>query len=87
MSFVWSDECQESFDTLKTYLTSALVLTFSEEDCRFVVYSDAFRNGLEYILIQRGKVITYASRQLHPHEFNYPLHDLELAAVVFALKI
>ena len=85
--FVWSDECQRSFDTLKTCLTSAPVLTLPEEDCGFVVYSDASRSGLGCVLMQQGKVIAYASRQLRPHELNYPTHDLELAAVVFALKI
>ena len=53
----------------------------------FVVYCDASRVGLGCVLIQRGKVIAYAFRQLKPHEKNYPTHDLELAAVVFALKI
>ena len=52
-----------------------------------VVYSDASRQGLGCVLMQHGKVITYASRQLKKHELNYPTHDLELAAVVFALKI
>ncbi|KAI3744341.1 hypothetical protein L1987_57420 [Smallanthus sonchifolius] len=53
----------------------------------FVVYSDASKLGLGCVLMQRGKVIAYASRQLKTHEANYPTHDLELAAVVFALKI
>ena len=53
----------------------------------FVIYSDASRNGLGCVLMQGGKVVVYASRQLKPHEVNYPTHDLELAAVVFALKI
>ena len=52
-----------------------------------VVYSDASRNGLGCVLMQQGKVIAYASRQLRPHELNYPTHNLELAAVIFALKI
>ena len=53
----------------------------------YVIYSDASRNGLGCVLMQQGKVVAYASRQLRPHELNYPTHDLELAAVVFALKI
>ena len=53
----------------------------------YTVYSDAFRKGLGCVLMQDGKVVAYASRQLKPHEQNYPTHDLELAAVVFALKI
>nr|GFC28974.1 putative reverse transcriptase domain, aspartic peptidase domain protein [Tanacetum cinerariifolium] len=51
------------------------------------IYSDASKKGLGCVLMQHGKVITYASRQLKPYEVNYPTHDLELAAVVFALKI
>ena len=51
-----------------------------------MVYSDASHQGLGCVLMQDGKVIAYASRQLRPHEVNYPTHDLELAAVVHALK-
>ena len=51
------------------------------------MYSDASRVGLGCVLMQDGKVVAYASRQLKPHEKNYPTHDSELAAVVFALKI
>ena len=53
----------------------------------YVVYSDASRQGLGCVLMQQGRVVAYASRQLKPHESNYPTHDLELAAIVFALKI
>ena len=53
----------------------------------FVIYSNASRKGLGCVLMQHGKVIAYASRQLKSYEQNYPTHDLELAAVVFALKI
>ncbi|GFY91100.1 hypothetical protein Acr_07g0012960 [Actinidia rufa] len=53
----------------------------------FTIYSDASHRGLGCVLMQHGKVIAYASRQLRPHEKNYPTHDLELAVVVFALKI
>ena len=52
-----------------------------------VVYSDASRKGLGCVLMQHDDVIAYASRQLKPHERNYPTHDLELAVVIFALKI
>ena len=68
-------------------MTTAPVLTLPVEGGRFVVYSDASRQGLGCVLMQGGKVIAYASRQLRPHEQNYPAHDLELAAVIFALKI
>ena len=53
----------------------------------YTVYSDASRTGVGFVLMQDGKVVAYASRQLQPHEQNFPTHDLELAAVVFALKI
>jgi len=51
------------------------------------VYSDASSKGLGCVLMQHGRVIAYASRQLKTHEVNYPVHDLELAVVVFALRI
>ncbi|KAF3643286.1 hypothetical protein FXO38_20699 [Capsicum annuum] len=87
MKFVWSDLCENSFEKLKDKLTTALILTFPEGIDDFVVYCDAFRVGLGCVLMQRGKVIAYASRHLKVHERNYPTHDLELAAVVFALRI
>ena len=52
-----------------------------------MIFSDASLNGLGYVLMQEGKVVAYASRQLKPYEKNYPTHDMELAAIVFALKI
>ena len=85
--FVWSDECERSFQTLKDKLTSAPILTLPEGNDDFVVYTDASGVGLGAVLTQREKVIAFASRQLKVHERNYPTHDLELAAVVFALKI
>ena len=71
---------------LKDLLTSAPVLTLPSRDEGYTVYCDASRMGLRCVLMQHGKVITYASRQLKKHEQNYPTHDLEMAAVVFALK-
>ncbi|XP_040967859.1 uncharacterized protein [Gossypium hirsutum] len=85
--FIWDEQCQKSFETLKQMLTEAPVLTLPELGKDFIVYSDASLNGLGCVLMQDGKVIAYASRQLKPHERNYPTHDLELAAVIFALKI
>ena len=72
---------------MKTRLTTALVLTLSEGSDSYVIYCDASRVGLGCVLMQRDKVISYASRKLKVHEKNYPTHDLELTAVVFALKI
>ena len=63
------------------------MLTLPSGNEGFVVFSDASHQGLGCVLMQRGKVVAYASRQLKKHELNYPTHDLELAAVVFALKI
>ncbi|KAA3466152.1 Retrotransposable element Tf2 [Gossypium australe] len=85
--FVLTDKQQESFEKLKKILTEALVLIQPEAGKEFVVYCDASHMGLGCVLKQEGKVVAYASRQLMPHEGNYPTHDLELAAVVVALKI
>jgi hypothetical protein len=85
--FVWMDECEQSFQELKRLLVTALVLALPMEFGNFVVYSDTFKKGLRCMLMQNGNVIAYASRQLKPYEHNYPTYDLELAAVVFALKI
>ena len=87
VKFEWTDECQQSFNRLKDLLTKAPVLVQPEPGKEFVIYSDASLNGLGCVLMQEGKVIAYASRQLKTHERNYPVHDLELAAIVFALKI
>ncbi|XP_055822091.1 uncharacterized protein LOC129890593 [Solanum dulcamara] len=84
--FVWSDECEKSFLKLKTLLTTAPILALPVEGKNFIVYCDASYSGLGAVLMQEKKVIAYASRQLKVHERNYPTHDLELAAVVFALK-
>jgi len=85
--WVWSEECEKSFQELKRRLTTAPMLTLPSGTEGFVVYSDASGKGLGCVLKQHGKVIAYASRQLKTHEVNYLVHDLELAAVVFALRI
>ena len=84
--YEWTDDCENSFMELKWRLTSAPILTLPESNKGFDMYSDASLLGLGAVLMQDGKVIAYASRQLKEHERNYPVHDLELAAVVFALK-
>ena len=71
---------------MKKCLTEAPVLALPSGRDGFMVYTDASKDGLECVFIQNEKVIAYASRKLKPHEQNYPTHDLELAAVVFALK-
>jgi ribonuclease HI len=85
--YVWSDKCEASFQELKTRLTTTPVLTLPDASKDFVVYCDSSRQGLGCVLMQGGKVVAYASRQLRKHEENYPTHDLELAAVIHALKI
>ncbi|KAL4030754.1 hypothetical protein IC575_009005 [Cucumis melo] len=85
--FVWSKACEDSFQNLKQKLVTAPVLTVPDGSGSFVIYSDASKKGLGCVLMQQGKVVAYASRQLKSHEQNYPTHDLELAAMVFALKI
>ena len=87
VKFEWTDKCQDSFEQLKEMLVEAPVLTQSTPGKKFTLYSNALRIGLGCVLMQDGKVMAYASRQLRPHEQNYSTHDLELAKVVFALKI
>ncbi|GJV09347.1 putative reverse transcriptase domain-containing protein [Tanacetum coccineum] len=84
--YVWGMEQEEAFQTLKNNLCDAPILTLPDGVEDFVVYCDASNQGLGCVLMQRGKVIAYASRQLKIHEKNYTTHDLELGAVVFALK-
>ncbi|GAU51456.1 hypothetical protein TSUD_413530 [Trifolium subterraneum] len=86
-AFVWNELCENSFNLLKQKLTSAPVLVIPDPDKKYVVYCDASNKGLGCVLMQEGAVVAYASRQLKPHEENYPTHDLELAAIIFALKI
>jgi hypothetical protein len=85
--FVWTDECEQCFQELKRRLVTAPVLALPTESGNFVVYNNASKKGLGCVLMQNSNVIAYASHQLKPYEQNYPTHDLELAAVVFALKI
>jgi hypothetical protein len=87
VKFVWSLECEEAFQTLKKLLTTAPVLAQADIEKSFDVYCDASGIGIGCVLMQEGRVIAYASRQLKKHEEHYPTHDLELAAVVHALKI
>jgi hypothetical protein len=85
--FIWLEACQNSFDELRKRLTTAPVLVMPDVHKSFNIYYDASKQGLGCVLMQEGHVIAYASRQLRKHEQNYPTHDLELAAVVHALKI
>nr|GEX37883.1 putative reverse transcriptase domain-containing protein [Tanacetum cinerariifolium] len=86
-TFDWGEEHELTFQNLKDKLCNAPVLALPDGLEDFMVYCDASGIGLGCVLMQRGKVIAYASRQLKIHEKNYTTHDLELGAVVFALKI
>jgi hypothetical protein len=85
--FEWMSACEASFQELKKRLTTALILVMPDMEKPFSIYCDASGQGLGCVLMQDGHVVAYASRQLRKHEMHYPTHDLELAAVVYALKI
>src|SRR5688572_30473635 len=87
VKFVWSQKCEDAFHALRQHLTTAPVLAQPDSSKPFDVYCDASGTGLGCVLMQDNRVIAYASRALRPHEQNYPTHDLELAAVVHALKM
>ncbi|GJV28524.1 putative reverse transcriptase domain-containing protein, partial [Tanacetum coccineum] len=82
--YIWGEDQESAFQLLKQKLCEAPILALPEGNDDFVVYCDASHQGLGAVLMQREKVIAYASRQLKPHEENYTTHDLELGAVVFA---
>ncbi|KAJ8749818.1 hypothetical protein K2173_013221 [Erythroxylum novogranatense] len=84
--FRWTEECQKNFEELKHRLTTAPVLGIPSGTGGFVVYSDASHQGLGCALMQHGRVIAYASRQLRSHEVNYPVHDLEQRRWIELLK-
>ncbi|GJR18405.1 putative reverse transcriptase domain-containing protein [Tanacetum coccineum] len=87
IKFDWGEKEENAFQLIKQKLCSAPILALPEGSEDFVVYCDASHKGLGAVLMQREKVIAYASRQLKVHEKNYTTHDLELGSVVFALKI
>eukprot|EP00253_Pinus_taeda_P012331 PITA_12331 len=86
-TFRWSSECQQSFERLKQLLTSAPVLSIADPNKDYVVCTDASGEGVGGVLMQEGKVIAYESRKLKEHEQKYFAYDLELAAVIHALKM
>ncbi|GJS70152.1 reverse transcriptase domain-containing protein [Tanacetum coccineum] len=85
--YIWGEDQESAFQLLKQKLCEALILALTEGNDDFIVYCDASHQGLGAPLMQKEKVIAYGSRQLKPNEENYTTHDLELGAVVFALKI
>ncbi|GKB36557.1 putative reverse transcriptase domain-containing protein [Tanacetum coccineum] len=87
VKFDWGEKAEAAFQLLKQKLCSTLILALPEGSEDFMVYCDASHKGLGIVFMQRENVIAYASRQLKVHEKNYTTHDLELRAVVFALKM
>ncbi|GJY04366.1 putative reverse transcriptase domain-containing protein [Tanacetum coccineum] len=87
VKFDWGEKAEAAFQLLKQKLCSAPILALPKGSENFVVYCDASHKGLGAVLIEREKVIAYASRQLKVHKKNYTTHDLKLGAVVFALKM
>ncbi|KAJ9541044.1 hypothetical protein OSB04_027550 [Centaurea solstitialis] len=87
VKFVWGEDQEKSFEELRKRLITTPILALPSGSEGFQIYSDASKSGLGCVLMQHGRVIAYASRQLKSYEVNYPTHDLELAAVIFALKI
>ena len=85
--FEWIEECETSFEQLKQLLTPAPVLKISDMNKEFVVCTDACKRGLGGFLMQEGHVVCYESWKLNDQEHNYPTHDLELEAVIHALKM
>jgi hypothetical protein len=85
--FEWTSACEPSFQELKKWLTTALILVMPDMGKLFSIYCDVSGQGLGCVLMKDGHVVAYASRQLRKHEAHYPTHDLELAVVVHALKI
>lgn len=83
----WKDKCEESFQELKQSLTSDPMLVILDKSKSFKIYCLASHQALGYVLIQDKKVVAYVLRQLKIYKKNYPTHNLELATVVFALKI
>ena len=87
VKFEWNDLCEEAFQELKRRFTSAPILTVPEMRQRYTWYCDASKDGLGCVSMQSRRVVAYGSRQLKNHKHNYPTHDMELASIVFALKV
>ncbi|KAA3487613.1 Integrase, catalytic core [Gossypium australe] len=85
--FKWIEEQQGSYEKLNSLLTQVPALIQPESKKDYVVYSDVSHIALGCVLMQDSKVVAYALIQLKPHECNYPTHDFDLVAIVFALKI
>jgi hypothetical protein len=87
VKFKWSPQCEETFITLKKILTTAPVLVQPDIEKSFDVYCDASGTGIRGVLMQDGRAIACALQQLRRHEEHYHTHDLDLLAVIHALKV
>ena len=87
VKFEWNDLCEKAFQKLKRRLTSAFIMIVPKRGQKYIVYCDTSKARLGYILIQSRRVVAYGSSWLKNHEQNYPTHDMDLAAIGFALKI
>ena len=87
VKFEWNDQCEKAFQELKRRLTLAPILIVPRRGQLYTVYCDASKDELGCVLMQSERVVAYGSSQLKNHERNYPTHEGELAAIVFALKI
>ena len=87
INFKWTFKCEKSFQCLKYLLTSAPILKVADPEKYFLVCTDAYGQGLGGFIMQHNHVICYESRKLKEHEKNYATHNMELAAIVHALKV
>jgi hypothetical protein len=85
--FVWTEKCAEAFQRLKELLITTSILKVPDMDADFLVCTNTAKEGLGGILMQDNRVIAYISRKLRRHEENCATHDLELLAIVYALKV
>jgi hypothetical protein len=87
VKFIWKSECEEIFQELKYLLTNAHVLKIADPKKNFLLCIDSYKEGLEGVVVQEGHVILYEYKKLNEHEVNFLTHDMELAAIVHALKM
>jgi hypothetical protein len=85
--FFWTEKCAEAFRRLKELLTKTPIIKVPDMDADFLVCTDSSKEGLDGVLMQDGRVIAYISRKLRRHAENYTMHDLELLAIVYSLKV
>jgi hypothetical protein len=85
--FVWIEKCAEAFQRLKELLMTTPILKVPDMDANFLICTDASKEGLGEVLMQYSRVIAYILRKLRKHEENYAMHDLELLAIVYALRV